>query len=73
MSFRVGDDFSDRWADWLRSSFHSQRQIAVAFSVDERTVRYWLAGTSEPRGRHVARAMATHPSAIPFLIGDAPR
>lgn len=70
MSFLNGDDFSDRWSGWLRENFSSQRQIAEAFRVDERTVRYWLAGTSEPRGRHLARALRRYPDAIPRLVGD---
>ena len=70
MSFLKCDDFADRWAGWLRVNFQSQRQIAVAFSVDERTVRYWLAGTSEPRGRHLAHALRSYPQAIPQLVGQ---
>lgn len=71
MSFLIAEDFSARWAGWLRANFQSQTQIAKAFSVDERTVRYWLAETSEPRGRHVAHAMRAYPHAIPYLVGRA--
>ena len=59
MSFQIY--FAEQWVRFLRENFHSTVQIAVAFSVTEQTARNWLAGTSVPRGPHVARAMMEHP------------
>lgn len=65
----LDEGLAGRWGQWMRETFREPRAVVAAFGVSPRTAEYWLAGEIEPRGRHLAAALAAHPEAIPQLIG----
>ncbi|NBW13844.1 MAG: hypothetical protein EBR82_38165 [Caulobacteraceae bacterium] len=63
--------FRDRWPDFIRANFRTSAHVAVFFSVDDRTARQWMEGTTAPRGQCVALAVAAMPDqARAFLRAD---
>lgn len=70
-SFRAFDvaGFAARWPVYVATRFDTDAQAAEAFGVSTRTIRLWVSRESGPHGRHVARAFACDPAAIPFLTG----
>ena len=59
---RMHRAFPDIWARYLAEHYGGRRgRIMEAFSVDDRTVRSWLAGLNAPSGAKVALAAARHP------------
>jgi hypothetical protein len=63
--------FKDRWAGFLRRHFRNSLDVAVHFSVDEKTARLWLEGVNGPQGWVVAHAMASIPGAAQDLMEAA--
>ena len=65
-------NFSERWADFLRSEFPSARHVAVASGVTTRTAENWLAGSCKPSGDTVALFSLRYPEAMSrFMRGKA--
>lgn len=71
MSFTFSD-LPQRWERWLRVEFGgSPAVIAAAMGVSRQTAHAWLQG-AEPRGRHLACAVAAFPSARAVIFGELP-
>jgi hypothetical protein len=70
-------DLPRRWERWLRAEFGgSPSAIAAGFGrcgapVSRQTAHAWLQG-GEPRGRHLAVALAHFPAARAAIFEDRP-
>lgn len=63
--------YPDRWAAFLRANFRNALEVAVFFSVDEKTARQWIEGVTAPRGWAASFAVLAIPSAQAFLLRAA--
>ena len=63
--------FKTRWAGFLRAHFRNSLDVAVHFSVDEKTARLWLEGVNGPQGWVVAHALCSIPGAADDLMKAA--
>lgn len=63
--------FPDRWPAFLRAHFRSHVEVAVFFSVGDRTARDWWEGVSTGQAWAVGYAVATIPGAAGQLAEAA--
>jgi hypothetical protein len=63
--------YPDRWSGFLRAHFRGPLEVALFFSVDERTARQWWEGTTGPQGWAPTFAVAAIPGAARFLARAA--
>lgn len=63
--------YPDRWSAFLRVQFRSALEVAVFFSVNEKTARQWWEGVTGPQGWASAYAVAAIPGARAALLRDA--
>lgn len=70
MSLTNFDDLPLRWQTFLRREFRGSATAAArGLDVSRQTAHAWLTG-AEPRGRHLARAVARYPAAREAIFGE---
>jgi hypothetical protein len=68
---RMRTVFPDRWAAFLKAHFRDSVSVAFFFSVNEKTARLWMEGTTAPRAEVVLSLIERAPSVLPFLLSEA--
>lgn len=63
--------YPHRWSGFLRAHFRNATEVAVFFSVNEKTARQWWEGLTGPQGWAAAYAVAAIPSASQHLLRSA--
>ena len=63
--------YPDRWSAFLHAQFRSPLEVAVFFSVNEKTARQWWEGVTGPQGWASAYAVAAIPGAAAELLRRA--
>lgn len=59
--------FPEQWRGFLHAHFRSVAEVALFFSVEDRTARNWWEGSHSPQGWAVAMAVQAIPSAANWL------
>lgn len=60
--------FPDRWSAFLKAHFRNSVTVAFFFSVDEKTARNWIEGTTAPRAEVILSLIERCPAALPMLL-----
>lgn len=63
--------FGCRWPELIAREFFNDREAAAFFDTDQRTIRFWRDGETQPRARHVLRLALLRPAAFHRLIEAA--
>ena len=63
--------YPDRWSAFLRAHFRNSLEVAVFFSVDEKTARQWINGVNAPQAWAASFATIAIPGAAKYLMEAA--
>lgn len=62
--------FPDRWSAFLKTYFRNSVTVAFFFSVDEKTARNWIEGTTAPRAEVILSLVQRCPAVMPLLLQE---